>query len=711
MFEGVSLRAKIMWGNGISLLFLLILGVFSLLSIQELKSTEEWVDHTHRVILKAKEVEAAAVDMETGKRGYLLAGKEQFLEPYISGRQRFDALIDELKTVVSNDPPQVVLLGEMEETISEWQSEVTEYAISLRREIGDAKNMNDMAKLIGETKGKQYFDEFRSLISMFVSREQDLLNERQLVFSQTFEPAELRDAVSWVTHTHEVIEQALMIETAALDMETGMRGYLLAGEETFLEPYNNGSQQFFILVNALKNRVSDNPAQVELLQDIESVISEWQEQVVVSQIQLRRDIGHAKTMDDVSDFVAQAKGKKFFDKFREQIRTFNEREEALMAERIKAAETTVNVAYISLIGGILLAVLLSVISALILSRSVTKPFREIFKGLDSFSTRELNNMSGAFMSIVQRMGQGSAHLATVSNNIDEASQNLFNISNQQAASVEQTSASSEQIASMVNANAQAAEESRNVSMTVSEQMEELDEAMSKISDSNQKIADLVKIIEEIGTKTEVIDEIVFQTKLLSFNASVEAKRAGDHGRGFTVVAQEVGNLAEKSGRAAMDIAAIVKQSTSEAEAIVRENCQRVENGASIVSTTKKQTKIVTEEAKKIFNASNEQSRGIEELSSAIESINLTTQHASTIAEQASISSNDLRTQADDLNRMVMNLNSFLRGEENEPADSVLESSQQELPSNGVVVSLVRPDGQGGSVNDGNNENYSAKRHS
>ncbi|KXF82441.1 CHASE3 domain-containing protein [Enterovibrio coralii] len=678
MFETLSLRAKIILGNAVSLLFLIVLGAVSLNSLSKLEETDQWVDHTHRVINKALQIESSAVDMETGMRGYLLAGREQFLEPYNSGKKHFEELVTELKKTVSDNPAQVALLGEIESNIQEWQNTVTEDAISLRREIGDSKTMNDMAMVIAEARGKTYFDRFRGLIDTFVSRERGLLAQREQTFENAVSVEEIRDSVDWVAHTYQVIEQAFLIEAAALDMETGMRGFLLAGREEFLEPYNEGRSRINTLINDLKNKVNDNPAQVALLGDIDAVISEWRTQIAEQQILLRREIGDAKTMDDVSDLVAEARGKRYFDKFRGQIATFIEREDVLMTQRLAAAEATVSSTNYTLIFGVIIAVIVAIPTAYLLSNSIMRPFQNIFRGLRKFSTKELRELSVAFNGVVQRMSQSAGRVATVANSIDNVSQNLSQISNRQASSVEETSASTEEISGMVRINVQAAEESRDLSKQVGEKMSELDEAMNKISDSNQKIAELVKIIGEIGAKTEIIDEIVFQTKLLSFNASVEAERAGEHGRGFAVVAQEVGNLAQMSGKAATDIASIVKQSIGEAETIAKENTQRVDNGSAIVADTRRQSNQVLEGTTKISEASNEQARGIQEISNAVESINKATQHAASIADQASSSSSELSRQAEDLNRMVRNLNSFLRGHETSSVDDAPMSVNSQI---------------------------------
>ena len=103
-------------------------------------------------------------------RGYLLAGQDAFLAPYTDGAKRFKDLVASLSETVKDNPAQVKLLGEIEQTIAEWQRNVTEPTIALRREIGSAKTMDDMADLIGEARGKKYFDAFRAIMVEFASR-------------------------------------------------------------------------------------------------------------------------------------------------------------------------------------------------------------------------------------------------------------------------------------------------------------------------------------------------------------------------------------------------------------------------------------------------------------------------------------------------------------------------------------------------------------
>ncbi|WP_240906059.1 CHASE3 domain-containing protein, partial [Thiorhodococcus mannitoliphagus] len=362
--------------NALILALMIAISVVVYLSIHSLLQNFYWVDHTHEVLAEASSIEAAAVDMETGMRGYLLAGKEEFLAPYNRGKKTFDELIDTLSKTVDDNPAQVKLLAEIRDTIDQWQTDVTQPAIELRREIGDAKTMNDMAKLVQEARGKQYFDKFRGQIATFIEREEKLMQARQAKAKTATEINELRQLAAWVDHTYEVMATAEAILAAAVDMETGMRGYLLAGRDAFLEPYNNGKERFYALVASLSKTVDDNPAQVALLKEINTTITGWIDNVVEGQLNLRREIGDAKTMDDMARLVGEEKGKVFFDKFRDQIKTFKERESALMGARMASLESTSATAVNISIFGTLFAVTMGIAIALLLISNVMKKLGE-----------------------------------------------------------------------------------------------------------------------------------------------------------------------------------------------------------------------------------------------------------------------------------------------------------------------------------------------
>ena len=134
--------------------------------------------------------------------------------------------------------------------------------------------------LVAQARGKTYFDTFRAQIATFIGREDVLMEELQQAAEEaTAAAAENRkliaETAAWVDHTNDVIATANQILMTAVDMETGMRGFLLAGQEEFLDPYNAGHDGFDALITALQQTVGDNPAQVELLQEIRKTIDDY----------------------------------------------------------------------------------------------------------------------------------------------------------------------------------------------------------------------------------------------------------------------------------------------------------------------------------------------------------------------------------------------------------------------------------------------------
>ena len=179
LFRGLRTKSKILVGIFIPLVMLAVLGTVSVYAISSIVATNKWVDHTNKVLGEAADLIGAAVDMETGMRGYLLAGKEEFLTPYRDGGRTADQTIAELRRTVADNPVQVERLDQARKILEQWRANVAEPTIGLRREIGDARTMNDMAAQIGQARGKKYFDKFRRQIHTFVERERILLMVRQ----------------------------------------------------------------------------------------------------------------------------------------------------------------------------------------------------------------------------------------------------------------------------------------------------------------------------------------------------------------------------------------------------------------------------------------------------------------------------------------------------------------------------------------------------
>ncbi|MEM8571270.1 MAG: CHASE3 domain-containing protein [Pseudomonadota bacterium] len=344
-FEDLPIKRKMIVSSMIPIGLLCLVGFVGLASLFLISRSVFWVNHTHEVLDEDAAILEDAINMQTGMRGYLLAGQEKFLEPYRAGAKEVYSRIRDLKQTVSDNPVQVERLGRIESLLQTWQQDVAEPQIALRREIGDAETMNDMAKLVGEARGKTYFDRFRGQIATFIGREEELLTQRVEAFETALgdgsaSAAETQEALDWVMHTYRVIGEANALLMSAIDMETGMRGYLLAGQRAFLEPFDGGSARFGEILGALKTTVSDNPPQVELLAEIEETIENWVANVVMPMIDLRTRIGDAATMDDMADLIGEARGKQYFDAFRKEVSDFGAVERSLLDERQTAMNVT-----------------------------------------------------------------------------------------------------------------------------------------------------------------------------------------------------------------------------------------------------------------------------------------------------------------------------------------------------------------------------------
>ena len=609
-WSSVKTKPKILLGMSIPLLLMVALGGISYVSISRISHTTMWVNHTHEVLAKATSILSSAVNMETGMRGYLLAGKEEFLEPYNQGETQIFSQISDLKQTVSDNPAQVARLGQIEEIVREWQEQVTEPLIALRREIGDAKTMNDLSALVGEARGKVYFDKFRGQIATFVGRETTLLAERRqnfdkLLAAPSMDSAKAGGTIAWVTHTYDVLGEAGAALAAAVDMETGMRGYLLAGREQFLEPYNAGRARFFEITKKLRETVSDNPQQVTLLKEVDATISAWLADVVEPMIALRRQIGDAKTMDDMADVVGEARGKLYFDSFRKLMAEFSQEETRLMdLRRMRNAETE-SMAQTTIVVGVLVAIVLGGGIGWLIGSGIARPIGALTGVMSKLAggdkTAEIPGLSrgdelGAMAKAVEvfkvnmirseelaareveEMRKGEARgrrMEAVTSEFDTQVSALLGTVAGAATEMESTATSMALIANDTNtrassvstAAAQAASNVQTVATATEELSSSIQEIARQVAQSSQiagsavaqaektdrQVKGLTLAAQRIGDVVGLISEIAGQTNLLALNATIEAARAGEAGKGFAVVASEVKELAAQTARATEEI--------------------------------------------------------------------------------------------------------------------------------------------------------------
>lgn len=176
MFDKLSLRGKLGAGFAVPLVLFTTISVITSISLSNLLTSQKWVSHTHYVIEHGDELVAELVNMETGLRGFLITGQEEFLEPYYSGKKHFQKLADETKELVSDNPKQVGRIEKIEEIKATWLEEHVEPAMAIREDVNNGKASNsDIVAFIGKGLGKKGMDSMRAIIHDFIEEEKGLI--------------------------------------------------------------------------------------------------------------------------------------------------------------------------------------------------------------------------------------------------------------------------------------------------------------------------------------------------------------------------------------------------------------------------------------------------------------------------------------------------------------------------------------------------------
>jgi methyl-accepting chemotaxis protein/methyl-accepting chemotaxis protein-1 (serine sensor receptor) len=258
---------------------------------------------------------------------------------------------------------------------------------------------------------------------------------------------------------------------------------------------------------------------------------------------------------------------------------------------------------------------------------------------------ELNTMTGEVAKGANQVARAAVQMNTVSDSLSQGA-------TEQSASLEQTSASAEQINSMVHKNA---ENSKTVAEFTNTANRLLTEANQKLNQMLESMKDISTSSEKISKIIRVIDEIAFQTNILSLNAAVEAARAGEAGMGFAVVADEVRNLAQRCSQAAKDTSVLIAESITHA----RTGKVRLDEVAQAMQQVTTNSSEIGKLSEQVSSGSDEQARGIEQISRAILQIQEVTQKTSASAEEGATAGAQMRSESEHLNTAVQGLRNML----------------------------------------------------
>ncbi len=313
--------------------------------------------------------------------------------------------------------------------------------------------------------------------------------------------------------------------------------------------------------------------------------------------------------------------------------------------------------------------------------------------LGFFITKSINSK---ITNIVEAMNEEGENLDTISNELDGRSVEMRAVSSNLSSATTETTSSMEEITQMIKNNTDGANRVSNLveqsNGLINSSVNYLEQLSSRIQDvetsslslsetiqkSNDELSEIIRVFNEVNDKTKVINDIVFQTKLLSFNASVEAARSGEHGKGFAVVAEEVGNLARLSGESADQITKLLDQSLSKVTEIVEnskskisasisENQKYVQESVQLGNQCKEvilkvsgDFSEVASTSNQVSEASREQLIGVQEVNQAMQNISGSASSTNESAGNINNSSKKVRQSVNKISKNIIDLRTLVQ---------------------------------------------------
>lgn len=443
----------------------------------------------------------------------------------------------------------------------------------------------------------------------------------------------------WVAHTHEVLSGVSNILIDLDDAETGQRGFVIAGDQAFLEPYQNGTAAVMGEVKKVRELTRDNPRQQKRLDDLEPLITQ-KLQNMQRNIESRKSGG----IDAGYKSIQDGEGKKIMDQIRVVLAQMDREERDLLGTRAAEVESAASNGQATISWGTGLCLVFIIGMGWFLSGTLTQQITQAVQHVQS-SSSELQAAANQQVTGVKESATSMAEITTT---------------------VTELLATSRQIADSAKRVTQIAEQTLSSSRSGESTVEQARDSITAIRNQTDLVVghmlDLGRKSQQIGMVLDIVAELAEQTNILAINASIEAAGASESGKRFAVVADEIRKLADRVTSSTKEIRALIDDVRSAVNTTVmatETTSKAVDNGArqfSDVTSWFKQiagsVTVTTEASREIELSTKQQSTAVEQVNIAVSTVAQASREAEVSSAQTLQTIQQLATLSGELLRMV-----------------------------------------------------------
>ncbi len=444
---------------------------------------------------------------------------------------------------------------------------------------------------------------------------------------------------AWVTHTQQVRETLSRFLLDMASAESFQRGYLLTGQDTYIGTYDGSAKAAGDDLATFRQLTSDNP-------DQQTRASQMQTLMEQRLALLKKHVAAYKAggLSEATQEISGAGGEDTMVALRSLVNEADQAEATLLVTRTTAAEQAANVATgVAIWGGLAGIVIIAVIGW--------------------FITRSLGRQIGAAVGHVQ---SSSAELQSAANQQATGVKEQVTSMNEINTTINELLATSRQIAESAQRVAQISEETTDAARSGDGTVERASESITGIRRQVDLVVghmlELGKKSQQIGAVLDIVTELAEQTNILSINATIEAAGAGENGKRFAIVADEIRKLADRVAGSAKEIRALIDDVRSSVNTTVmatETGSKAVESGSKqfgdVATAFKQIAKLVlttTEAAREIELSTKQQATAVEQVNSAIASVSQATRETEASAGQTIQTASELASTSRDLLRLV-----------------------------------------------------------